>query len=79
MYEEGGIVLEPILFVINIMIYDKIRSIQQNHDLAERSYNWRLLLTFYGKSRSIKNIVRGIAQNYDDRLNLKSQVQLIKT
>lgn len=78
MYEEGGIVLEPILFVINIMIYDKIRSIQQNHDLAERSYNW-LLLTFYGKSRSIKNIVRGIAQNYDDRLNLKSQVQLIKT
>lgn len=77
MYEEGGIVLEPILFVINIMIYDKIRSIQQNHDLAERSY-W-LLLTFYGKSRSIENIVRGIAQNYDDRLNLKSQVQLIKT
>lgn len=60
------------------MIYDKIRSIQQNHDLAEMSYNW-LLLTFYGKSRSIKNIVRGIAQNYDDRLNLKSQVQLIKT
>lgn len=69
MYEEGGIVLEPILFVINIMIYDKIRSIQQNHDLAERSYNW-LLLTFYGKSRSIKNIVRGIfVQNYDDRLS----------